>query len=85
MSFSGPLARKCASLSYEKCMVRPTIIDLNPDELNCYPLITSLDKCNGSCNAVADLYEKICIPIDTRDVNVTVFHKITKINGAQKI
>ena len=66
-------------------MVRPTIIDLNPDELNCYPVITSLDKWNGSCNAVEDLYAKICIPSDTRDVNVTVFHKITKINGAEKI
>ena len=33
-------------------MVRPILIDLNPIELNYYPFIISLDKCNRNCNAV---------------------------------
>ena len=37
-------------------MIRPTPIDLNPIELSYYTLMISLDKFNGSCNAVDDLY-----------------------------
>ena len=37
------------------CMVRPTLTDVNCTEIKCYPLVISLDKCNGS-------YPKICVP-----------------------
>ena len=29
-------------------MIRLTLIDLNPAELNYYPFMISLDKCNGT-------------------------------------
>ena len=38
-------------------MVKPTLTaltDLNPVELNYYPLMISLDRCSGSCNDVDD-------------------------------
>lgn len=53
--FSRSLATKCMSLNYESCMTRPTLIFLNPLELNHYLFMISLDKCIGSCNAVDDL------------------------------
>ena len=34
MSFSGFLAHKCLSLNNEPCMIRSTLIDLNPIEIN---------------------------------------------------
>ena len=40
-----------------------------------------LDKCNESnesCNAVNDLSSKICVPSETKDVNVKVFNVIKK-------
>ena len=40
-------------------MNRPTIIDLNYIELNYYPSMNSLDKCNGDCNAVEESSTKI--------------------------
>ena len=43
-------------------MIRSTLIDVNPIELNDYPFMDSLDKCNGSCNVVDDLYTKIGVP-----------------------
>ena len=52
LSFSGSLAIKCVSLNNEPCMIRPILIDLNPVELNYYPFMISLDKCNASCNDV---------------------------------
>ena len=61
LSFNSFLARvaKVPSLNHEPCMSRPTLIDLNPVELKCYPFMISLDKCNESCN---DLSPKICVP-----------------------
>ena len=41
-------------------MCRSTLIDLNPIERNNYPLMISLDKCNGTCNVFDDLSAKIC-------------------------
>ena len=37
----------------EPCMVRPTLIDLNPVELKDYPFMISVDKCSGSCNVLS--------------------------------
>ena len=47
-------------------MSRPTLINLNPIEHNYYPFMVSLDKCNGSCNAVDDLSTKICSELNKR-------------------
>ena len=43
----------------------------------------SLDKCIGSCNAVDELFAKICVPNETKDVDVKVFNMVTKINEAK--
>ena len=42
-------------------MTRRTLIDLNSNDLNCYPIMISVDKCNGSCNVANDLPPKICV------------------------
>ena len=34
LGFSGSLATKCVSLNNEPCMIRPTLTDLNPVEIN---------------------------------------------------
>ena len=66
-SFGGSLTTKCVSLSDEPCMASPTLIDLNPIQLNYYPpFMISLDKYNGSCNVVDDLSMKICFPSKTK-------------------
>ena len=44
---------KCLFLNDEPCMVRPTIIDMNPVELKFYPFMVSLNKCTGSCNVLS--------------------------------
>ena len=59
LSFSSSLATKCISLNDELCMIRPTIIDLNPVELKYYPFMISLDKYSGSCNVLSP---KRCVP-----------------------
>ena len=63
-SFSSSLATKCVSLNDEPCMVRPTLIDFSPIELNPFKII--LDKCNGSCNALSP---KMCALKKTKRIN----------------
>ena len=38
---------KCLFLN-DPCMVRPTLIDMNPVELECYSFMISLNKCTGN-------------------------------------
>ena len=56
---NGSNHTKRISLSNQKCMIQPTLINLNPNEysqeLNYYPLVVILDRCVGSCNTVNDL------------------------------
>ena len=35
------------SLNKKSSMIRPSLIDLNPIELNYYPFMINLDECNG--------------------------------------
>ena len=77
LSFSSSLATKCVSLNDEPCMIRPTLIYINPVELKYYPFVISLDKCTGSCNVLS---QKICVPKETKDVNVKAFNMITNKN-----
>ena len=67
----------------EQRKTRPFLIDLNPVELKYYPFMITLDKCNGSCNAVYDLSIKICVLNKTKSINVKVFNVITKLKKAK--
>ena len=78
-SISGSLATKYVSLNNKLCMISPAFINLNPIELNYYPFMIMLDKCNGSCNVVDDLSTKISVPSEIKDVNVKVFNMIARI------
>ena len=57
-NFSGSLASKCVSLINKICMIRPSLTDLSPAELNYYPFMISLDKYSGSGDAADDLPTK---------------------------
>ena len=61
-------------------MTSPTFVDLDPVELDYYPFIVSLDKCNGSCSAVDNSSTKLCVLSEAEDLNVRVFNMITRIN-----
>ena len=45
---------KCLSLSNQKCMIQPTLINLHPNdysqEFHYYPFAVKFDRCVGSCN-----------------------------------
>ena len=81
LSFTSSLATKCVSLNDETFMIRPTLIDLNPVQLNYYPFLISLDKCSGSCNVLSP---KMCVSKkEIKDMNVKSFNMITTKNEAK--
>ena len=61
-------------------MIRPTFIDMNTNELKYYPFIINLNKCTGSCNVLSP---KICVPKETKDINVKAFNMITNKDEAK--
>ena len=83
LSFSSSLARdqtKCLYLNDDPCMIRLTLIDLNPVELKHCPFMITLDECSGSCNVLSS---KICVSKETKDINVKAFEMITNKNEAK--
>ena len=61
-------------------MIRCTLIDLIPIEPKYYPFMISLGKCTGSCNVLSP---KICVPKETKDINVKAFNMIKNKNEAE--
>ena len=82
LSFGGSLATKCISLDNKPYIIRPTLIDLNPDECNqrwChYSFAVSLGRCSGSCNTLDDSSIRISASNKTEDVNLNVFNMFIK-------
>ena len=80
---------KGMSLSNQKCMIQPTLINLHPNEysqeFHYYPFAVKLDRCVGSCNALNDLSNKVCVPNRTEDLNLSVFNMITEINESKTL
>ena len=54
--FGGSLVIKCVPLNNQPCMIRLTLIDLNPDEFLHYPFIVNMTRCDESCNTVEDRF-----------------------------
>ena len=80
LSCSESLATKRLFLNDEPCMVRPTLIDTNPVEFKYCPFMIRSNKCTGSCNVSSS---KICVPKETKSINVKVFNMITKMKLKQ--
>ena len=76
LTFNEYLATKCLFLNDEPCMVRTTLIDMNPVGLQYYPFMISLGECTGSCNVP---FPKICVPKETKDINVKASNKTCNI------
>ena len=82
------------SLSNQKCMIQPTIINLLLINLHlneyCQkfhycPFAVNLDRCVGSCNTLNDLSNKLCVPSKTEHLNLSMFNMITGINESKTL
>ena len=80
---------KCMSLSNQKCMIQPTLINLHPieysQEFHYYSFAVKLDRFVGSGNSLHDLCNKVCVPNKTEDLHVSMFNVITGINESKTL
>ena len=74
---------KYVSLSNQKCMTQPNLINLYRNEyrqeLHYYSFVVKLDRCVGGCNTFNDFSNKVCVPNKTENLNLSVFTMITGI------
>ena len=72
---------KCMSLSNQKCMIQPTLINLHTNkysqEFNYLSFAFKLDRCVESCNTLNELFNKVCDSNKTEDLNLSLFKIIT--------
>ena len=77
------------SLSNQRCMIQPILINLHPNEysqkFHYYPFSVKLDRYVDSCNTLNDLSNKVCIPNKTEGLNLSVFNMITGINESKTL
>ena len=64
----------------QECKVRPQIVNLNSDEPVFFPFSIKTSKCSGSCNNINDPYVKMCVPDVVKNLNVKVFHLMSRTN-----
>ena len=86
---SGSNHTKCVLLSNQKYMIQPTLINSHANEysqeFHYYLFAVKLDRCVGSCNTLNDLSNKVCIPNKTKDLNLSMFNMITRINETKTL
>ena len=84
---NGSKHTKCVSLSNQKCITQPTLINLHPNqysqEFHYYPFVVKLDRYVGCFNTLNDLSNKVCVPNKTKDLNLRFFNIITRINESK--
>ena len=79
---------KCVSLSNQKCMIPPGVVNLHPyySWLHYYTSAVNLDRCVGSCNTLNDLSDKVCVSNEAEDLlDLSVSNMITGINGSETL
>ena len=78
---------KCVSLSNQKCMIQPTLINLHSNEynqeFNFSSFVVKSDRCVGSCNTLNNLSNKVRVPSKTEDLNLSMLNVITEINESK--
>ena len=86
---NGSNHTKYISLSNQKCIIQPTLINLDPNEysqeFHYYPFAVKLDRCVGNCNTLNDLSSKVCVPNKTEDLNLNLFNIIAGINESEAL
>ena len=73
LGFDGSLVAKYISMNNQPCMARPTLIDMNSDELYYYPFIVSRNRYDRNCNIAEDSFCRIYAPNKIGAVNLKAF------------
>ena len=76
---------ECVSMNNQECKIRTEIINLNTNESMFYPYNIKINRCKGSCNTINNLYAKICVPGQIKNINVKVFNLLSRTSETRHI
>ena len=76
---------ECMLMNNQKCMSRPKIMDLNPNEPVFFPYSIKINKCSGSCNNINDPFAKLCDHDIAKNINVKIFSLMSRISETRLI
>ena len=72
-------------MNNQECKARAKIIDVNNNESVFYPCSIKINKSSGISNNINDPYAKLCVPDVAENVNVKVFHLMSRISETRHI
>ena len=80
-------ALECVSVTNQKCMPRPEILDLNEGvrEALFYPYNVLANKCSGSCKTLDDPMAKLCVPNAIKRVNMKVYNFLMRLHETRNV
>ena len=80
-------ALECVSVTNQKCMPKPEILDVNEGirEALFYQYNVLVNKCSGSCNTLDDPMAKMCVPNIIKRVNMKVYIFLMRLNETRKV
>ena len=80
-------ALKCVSVVNQKCMPRPTILDVNEGvgEALFYPYNVQVNKCSGSCNTLDNPMAKLCVLNVIKGVNMQVYNFLMRLKETRNV
>ena len=75
-------ALECVSVTNQKCMLRPKILDVNEGvgEALFYPYNVLVNKCSASCDTINNPMAKLCVPGIVKRVNMQVYYFLMSLN-----
>ena len=78
---------ECVSISNQKCMPRPKILDVNEcvGEALFYPYNVLVNKCSKSCNTFDNPMAKLCVPNVIKRVNMQVCNFLMMVNETRNV
>ena len=78
---------ECVSVTNQKCMSRPKILDVNEGvgEALFYPYNVLVNKCSGSCNTLDNPMTKLCVPNVIKRVNMQVYNFLMRLNETRNV
>ena len=80
-------ALECLSVTNQKCMPRPKILNVNEGvgEALFYPYNVLVNKCSGSCNTLDDSMARLCAPNIINNVNMKVYNFLMRLNETRNV
>ena len=75
-------ALECVSVTNQKCMPRPKILDVNEGvgEALFYPYNVLVNKCSGSCDMLDNPMAKLYVPDIIKRINMKVYNFLMRLN-----